>query len=185
MHALLFHKPTNQAIGYIRLIPYNRQRFELLPLEKYGKTQINDDINLLETLRTSKTGEISRMCLLSSFRQRRFDQIYLTGTPDNEILTERRFPINYLAMCLSLMSINLMFQADLEHAVAMMEKPLAILIRNYGIQHKQIGSFVNYCGHRAPYLIFPQLTYDHLNEDVLNLYKTIQEELNCPVVISK
>jgi N-acyl amino acid synthase of PEP-CTERM/exosortase system len=185
LHALLFHKPTNQAIGYIRLIPYNQERFELLPLEKYGKIQINDDINLSESLRSNRIGEISRMCLLSSFRQRRFDQIYLTGSEtDTENFNERRFPINYLALCLSFMSINLVFEANLDHAVAMMEKPLAMLIKKYGIQHRQLGKFIEYCGYRAPFLILPQQTYNYLTPEMLELYKVIRAELASVHVIS-
>ena len=177
LHTLLFHKPTNLAIGYVRLIPYS-QRLELLPMEKYGKIHINDGINLVDTLRSKKTGEVSRMCLLSSFRQRRFDHAFLAGGLELEDLPDdRRFPINYLALCLTLIGTNLLFEADLDCSVAFMERQLASLIRKFGIQHRQIGEFIDYCGHRAPYLIFPQKTYDHLTPEVLLLYKQIREEL--------
>jgi len=181
LHALLFHRPTNQAIGNIRLIPYKPERFDLLPLEKHEGLQINADLNRRDILRSGKTGEISRLGLLKSFRQRRFDQVYLAGTSETveEIKCDRRFPINYLALCLSLMSINLMFEANLQYSVAMMEKPLSALIRHYGIQYKQIGPFTEYFGHRAPFLIYPQATYDNLLPGILKLYKTIRAELNC------
>ena len=179
LHALLFHKPTEKPIGYVRLIPFNPHRFELLPLEKNGKIQIYDDIDLVDTLRSKKTGEVSRMCLLSSFRQRRFDQIYLTGGLGIEDQPDRRFPINYLPMCLALIGTNLLFEANLEFSVALMERQLALLVRKIGIKHKQIGTFIDYCGNRAPYLIYTQQTYDHLNSEVLQLYKQIREELEC------
>ncbi len=181
MHALLFHKPTNQAIGNIRLIPYNPQRLDLLPLEKHVNLKINHGVDSAEILRSRKTGEISRMCLLKSFRQRRFDQIYLSGASGEveEMNCDRRFPINYLAMCLSLMSINMLFEANLQYSVAMMEKPLSALIRHYGIQHEQVGPFTEYFGRRAPFLIYSQETYDNLLPGILKLYKTIRTELNC------
>ncbi len=181
LHALLFHKPTNQAIGNIRLIPYNSDWFDLLPLEKHVKLHINSDMDRRDILRSSNTGEISRMCLLKTFRQRRFDQIFLSGSANAvaDSGCDRRFPVNYLAMCLSLMSINLLFEADLKYSVAMMENPLSTLIRHYGIQFRQVGPFTEYCGRLAPFLIYPQATYDNLLPGIRKLYKIIRAELNC------
>ena len=181
LHGLIFHRPTNRAIGYIRLIPINLKGAKILPIEKCGKILFNHDVLSKTQLRSPKIGEISRMCLLNSFRQRRFDKIYLSGTTCEveEINSDRRFPINYLALCLSLISINLLFHADLSYSLAMMEKPLAGLIRHYGIQYEQVGPYTDYCGRRAPFLIYPQATYDNLLPGIIKLYKIIRAELNC------
>jgi len=188
LHALLFHKPTNQAIGNIRLIPYKPEQFDMLPLEKHGNLELFDEIDRVDVLRTRQGGEVSRVCLLKSFRQRRFDQIYLSGTTCEveEIKSDRRYPINYLPLCLCLMALQYKYQAGLSYSLAMMEKPLATLIRHYGIQYRQIGPFREYYGRRAPFLISRQGTYDNLLPGVRKLFETISEELSCdaPAAIS-
>ncbi len=178
LHALLFHKPTNQAIGNIRLIPYKPEQFDMLPLEKHGNLDLFDEIDRVDVLRSRQGGEVSRVCLLKSFRQRRFDQIYLSGLSVEEVTDERRFPINYLPLCLCLMALQYKYQAGLSYSLAMMEKPLATLIRHYGIQHRQIGPFSEYYGRRAPFLISRQETYDNLLPGVRKLYEIICLELS-------
>ncbi len=180
MHGLLFHKPTNKLIGYIRLIPYNKAFFNALPFEDYANHSIDSSSLSTDQLRSERIGEISRMCLLPSFRRRKFEQTYLHVPDKKDQFTERRFPINYLPMCLSFISINLMHQGNLDSSVAMMEKPLSVLIKQYGVRHKQIGKFIDYCGNRAPFMILPNETYHALPMEVLGLYKVIGKELGLP-----
>lgn len=177
-HSLLFHRPSQEAIGYVRLIPNNKNSMDALPMEKYCKNLFIHPYSH-ETLHTSQTGEISRMALISKFRRRSNDTSVYGGTihEENEGV-HSRFTINYLPACLSFMSINLMTIANLNYSVAMMEKPLAILIKRIGIQHKQIGEFVKYHGLRAPFMIFPKETYDHLTPELKGLYDVINEELS-------
>ena len=178
LHSLLFHTPSKQAIGYVRLIPFDKDNFDVLPLEKYCKKSFKESTSLA-TLRTPETGEISRMALLPSFR-RRVNDTSIQGGDLYEQNTgiHSRFPINYLPICLSLMSINLMYSANLTYSVAMMDERLALLIKRFGIKHEQIGEFVDYHGLRAPYMIFPQETYDFLKPEYQELFNLIHDEFN-------
>ena len=178
IHSLLFHQPSNQAIGNVRLIPLEKGANKILPIQQHYRKPFDFSATHISQLHDGKTGEISRMALLSSFRRRPSDRNYSFGTKDdNGVKGVRRFPINYMPMCLTFAAINLMIDERLDYGVALMEPCLAKLLVRFGVVLKQVGQPVDYFGLRAPYLIFPETTYHNLPDDYRGLFDIIRQEL--------
>ena len=178
IHSLLFHRASNQAIGNVRLIPLEKGADKLLPIEQHYRKPFDFSATPISQLRDGKTGEISRMALLSSFRRRLSDKSYSFETKDDDGVTGiRRFPINYMPMCLAFAAIGLMIDERLDYGVALMEPRLAKLLGRFGVALKRVGQPVDYFGLRAPYLIFPEITYQNLSDDYRGLFDIIRQEL--------
>jgi N-acyl amino acid synthase of PEP-CTERM/exosortase system len=171
-HCLLFHKPTNKPIGYVRLIPYYENTGMLLPIENFG---IKFNKSTLWKLRTSKSGEISRMTIHPLFRRRLNDQLYKLY--DNQSTESKRYKINYLPVCLTMASLALMSCNKLEYPVALIERRLAVLLKKHGLIYESIGSAIEFNGIRIPFMIFFQQSYDNLTIDFKKLFKVIKNEL--------
>lgn len=176
LHCLLFHIPSNQAIGCIRLIPSGNEHLQNLPLAEFFDRFYDQEIVSNFQAKTAITGEISRMALAPSFR-RRFYDTQIQGGEINQEEDKRRFKINYLPMCLTLAGLSLMFDAKVDYALAMMDKNLAILLKHFGVQHHKISDSVNYHGLRAAYLIFTEDTYNNLKPEFQELFKVIRDEI--------
>ncbi len=171
-HCLIFHKPSNKPIGYVRLIPYCEDTGMLLPIENYG---IEFSQSTIAKLRNYKVGEISRLSIHPSFRRRLCDQLY--QFEDTWDTTGQRFRMNYIPMCLVLACGVLMDNNEVENSVGLMEKRLAILLKKFGVVYEQIGQTIEYNGQRAPYMLFAQKTHDNLTLDFKDLFEVIRNEI--------
>ncbi|MBE8232099.1 MAG: PEP-CTERM/exosortase system-associated acyltransferase [Endozoicomonadaceae bacterium] len=177
LHSLLLHKKSKRAIGYIRLIPYIKEEsvVKQLPIENYCEN-ING-----EQLHHAKTGEISRMLIHPSFRRRSSDHTNQVITIEPQNTENRRFAINYLPMCITLAGLNLMVLANLEYAVALMERSLAIKLRRQGVSLKKVGEPINLFGLRSPYVIDTEKTCSGIKSKqpvVYELFNIISDEFN-------
>lgn len=179
IHGLQFHKPSNQPIGNVRLIPLETSITHTLPIEEHYINQFDFQNLPITHLRQGSIGEISRMAILSTFRRRNADKNYSYNTDQIRSNTgEKRFPINYMPMCLAFTAIILLMEEQIDYGAALMEPRLARLLARYGIDLKQIGKPMDYFGMRAPYLIFPESTYQRLSADYKALFDIIKEELS-------
>lgn len=176
-HSLLFHRPSSQPIGYIRLIPFIEDSGRLLPIEIYGKNSFADNEFTIPCLRTSKTGEVSRMCILSSFRRKQFNQSDKKKIFSGNAGAELQLQLNYIPIYIVLAGLNLMNELKLDYSVAMMQPNLATILRHYGIQHRRIGHAIDYHGLRTPHMIDTQKSIRNLNPRFLKLNKIIRAEL--------
>lgn len=172
LHCLLFHKPTDTAIGYIRLIPFQKKEDYHLPIEKFG---IHFNKGFYTRIRSPEFGEISRMAIHPSFRRRLSDRLYLFE--DKTDTEGSRFRVNYLPVCLVLACGVLLNDNNIEYSVALMERKLAVLIRKYGVVSRKIGESISLNGIRAPYLMKNREIYSSLNAEFKTLYDIIQTEL--------
>jgi N-acyl amino acid synthase of PEP-CTERM/exosortase system len=179
VHALLFHKPSNQPIGYIRVIPLETSVTHTLPLEEHYADALAFQNAPISHLRQGRAGEVSRMAILPSFRRRASDKNYSYETDSNNHIggSEKRFPINYMPMSLTFTAIILLMQEQLDYGAALMEPRLARLLIRFGVDLKQIGEPMDYYGLRAPYLIFPETTYQNLSAGYKELFDMIKQEL--------
>lgn len=178
IHCLQFHKPSSLPIGNVRLIPLDGSSTHSLPIEEHYTKTFNFQNMPINDLREGKTGEISRMAIVSSFRRRACDQTYAFETDINrERESDKRFSLNYMPMCLAFTAIILMMEANLDYGAALMEPRLARLLARFGIDLKQIGEPMEYFGVRAPYLIFPDTTYQSLPASYKDLFDFIRQEL--------
>ena len=172
-HCLLFHKPTNKPIGYIRLIPYKKKSGYLLPVENFG---ICFSQSIAKKLRSPKMGEISRMAIHPSFRRRLSDKLYLFDCAEDS--NGSRFRVNYLPVCLVLACGALMKNNYIEYSVALMEYKLAVLIKKYGVVYEKIGDSIQLNGTRTPFLMSTQKIYDNLSSEFKELFDSIDNQIN-------
>ena len=177
IHGLLFHRPTNQAIGNIRLIPLENEAAPALPIEEHYKEAFEFNDLPITSLRQRRTAEISRMAILSTFRRRPMDKDYVSIPEPRAQKPDNRFSINYMPMCLTFAAISLLMETGLDYGVALMEPRLAKLLTRYGVALQGIGETIEYYGKRAPFLIFPEETYHNLSSDYRNLFDAIRQEL--------
>lgn len=187
LHCLLFHKPSNQAIGYIRLIPQIKKFNNQLPIEKFYNEPFDFNATRINKVERTNIGEVSRMAVMSSFRRRvsdnyRMDQEHLKQ-PENIISPNNRYPINYLPMCLVSAAMHFAFVGNMKYCLAMVEPKLAILLRRLGVQFDQIGKPFEFFGTRVPYVFYPESTYKNLSPEFRILSDKIIEELSEPNVI--
>ncbi len=154
LHSLLFHKPSNQAIGYIRLIPQIKKHCNQLPIEKYYGKPFDFSATRVNKVERANIGEISRMAIMSSFRRRLSDNYRIDQEPvkqaENIVHPNQRYPINYLPMCLMSATMHFAFKENMEYGLAMVEPKLAILLRRLGVQFDQIGKPFECFGTRVP-----------------------------------
>ena len=176
IHSLLFHKETDQAIGYIRLIIANGNYKNALPVETYYKRQFNLKSLAKKTIDHEKRCEISRMSLISSFRRRKAD-FYLKKDASDSIAESRRYPVNYLPICLIFAVMHSMQDEKMNYALAFVEKRLPLFLKHFGAQISQIGEPVECYGSRAPVILHLKESYDHLQQEYQKLYKFIGKEL--------
>jgi N-acyl amino acid synthase of PEP-CTERM/exosortase system len=178
IHTLLYHKPSGQPIGNVRLIPLDGSPTKTLPIEEHYPNQFDFSRAPVHDIRSGKTGEVSRMLILSSFRRRKSDKNYEFENDEcSEEQNEKRFPINYLPVCLIFATAILMLEEKLDYGVGLMEPRLARLLTRFGVGLTRIGEAADYFGQRVPYLIFPESIYKNLSPDYQTLYDAIQSEL--------
>ncbi|MBL1262376.1 PEP-CTERM/exosortase system-associated acyltransferase [Candidatus Methylomicrobium oryzae] len=179
IHTLLYHKPSGQPIGNVRLVPLDASPTKTLPIEESYPNPFDFSQAPVQDIRSGKTGEVSRMLILSSFRRRKSDKNYDLGSGESssEDQSDKRFPINYLPVCLIFATAILMLEEKLDYGVGLMEPRLARLLMRFGVGLNRIGETTDYFGPRAPYLIFPELIYKNLSPDYQALYDAIQSEL--------
>lgn len=178
-HVLLFHKTNHIPIGNMRVICLNKNPEKKLPIELYYKNKFDFSNTGIHSLREGRMGEVSRMAILSSFRRRSSDRDFSvkeSGNPSDH--DNRRFPINYLPMCLTFAGLAVLIEQKLDYGVALMEPRLAKLLERFGINLKQIGQPIDHFGLRAPFLIFPENSYQNLTPEYQCLYDSIRSELN-------
>jgi len=178
-HILLFHKGENKPIGNTRVISINdRDPEKKLPIEMYCNNRFDFTNSGIKSLREGKTGEVSRMALLSSYRRRPSDRDYFVDKGDHSVVHDKRsVPVNYLPMCLTFAGLALILEQKLDYGVALMELRLAKLLERFGIELKQIGQPIDHFGLRAPFLIFPEISYQNLPFEFQSLVDTIRSEL--------
>jgi len=178
IHSLLFHKASGRLIGCVRLIPLLAKDGNKLPVEVHYPHEFNFKGLAIGHLRAGKTGEVSRMSIISDFKRRKEDKAFSAqDCEDNFEFNKRRYPTNLIPLSLTFAAINLMIEAGLDYGVAIMELRLAKLLTLFGVKLDQIGEPHDYYGLRAPFVIYPELTYQNLKPEYKSLFNAIKEEL--------
>ena len=138
------------VIGTTRLVldsPYG------FPLEERCKDSLNLDFSKLNK---SKVAEISRLAISSIYRRRKDDGLYYS--PDCADAVRERSGVNMIKR-IKPMTFGLyreMYQESkrlgITHWIALMERPLWILLRMHNFLFHQIGEAVDFHGPVNPYI---------------------------------
>jgi N-acyl amino acid synthase of PEP-CTERM/exosortase system len=181
-HVLIKHRTSEIYAGCVRVVtppPHNPKA--LLPFEVNCSQSF--DFKRASFLREGKNvsiGEVSRLAVLSMFRQRANEAKSPDGiNPElfsSEICKEgiRYFP--YIAVSLYFAATSIVRYNRIKYALVMMETRLARLLRLSGINFIKLGDTVEYHGQRALFYIEPTFI-DSLKPELQELYKWVDQQL--------
>ena len=146
IHGVLFHRPTNRAIGTVRMIMPRGYEVDSLPIMALLR---ESHIDLANHVRISRAVEISRFAISKDYRRRQSDE----PTDSQGIVLNRREAIRQGNLaCLSL--IQFLVRQSVENGVlywtAVMEPKLLRMLASMGIRFTSIGSLVMHHGLRQP-----------------------------------
>lgn len=157
--------------------------------------------------KTGKRCEISRIAIVKSYRQRQSDRIgtvnsnvdrrrqiegaNITSEPglmrrstdamsvdaEKQLISSRRFPVNYLPLCLIFAVIHLIINHGFEYAFAITEKKIIRFFSYYGIKFYPIGHAIDYNGPRVPFILNVKESILQIKEEYRQLFDVIGNEL--------
>lgn len=179
LHCLLRHRPTDRLAGTVRLIPADPRDAEApLPFEAACRGHLDSNLIDAAVPDRRRTGEISRLAVLSEFRRRAGEQ----GLPaplleEADFSGEERRIFPHLALGLYLAAASMGLLAGLDSVFVMMEERLARRLKHYGIIFKQVGDVIDYHGRRGPYHITRGMLYANIVPPIESLLGVITEDL--------
>lgn len=174
-HALLFHKPSGQAVACARIIGGSLLAPEKpLPYETVFKESLNRDQFDPDVFLPGKIIEFSRLAVLPEFR----GQVKRDSTlPENaDLLESCKAPVVLLG--LFSICVSLFVNSEAEYGAAMMEPRLAQLIKHAGFRFEEIGDPVKHCGWRSPFLFEREVFMRGINKEVSDLFREIDKRLS-------
>jgi N-acyl amino acid synthase of PEP-CTERM/exosortase system len=145
-HGVLFHRPSQKAIGTVRMIAPRCGVTDSLPIMSLLR---HDDLELGDYVDMERTVEVSRFAISKEFRRRRTDQF--EDVPGVRLNRSNGIREANLA-CLSLIQF-LVRQSVAEGTLywaAVMEPRLLRMLAGMGIRFTSIGSLVLHHGLRQP-----------------------------------
>ncbi len=151
VHSLLFHRPTDQVAGAVRLVlPDPDNPTGSLPISRVcGHRALSDPIRLPP----ATTAEISRFSISKGFRRRRVDGRY-PNVPGQEgmlrSLVEDRRVLPHMTLGLMNAIVRMSVECGVTHWCAVMEPALLRLLARFGIRFDPLGPIVDYHGRRQP-----------------------------------
>jgi len=146
IQGVLFHRPTERAIGTVRMIMPDHCGEDGLPVEQMLRP---NGFNLANFVRIAESVEISRFAISKEFRRRWTDDCAIAaGRPLSPQETARQANL----ACLSL--IQFLVRQSVEHGVlywtAVMEATFLRMLARMGIHFTAIGPVVFHHGFRQP-----------------------------------
>jgi N-acyl amino acid synthase of PEP-CTERM/exosortase system len=136
VHALIFHRPTSEAIGTVRLIPF----IDIDVLQPIRQLLRENGLRARDHVPLETTAEISRFAISNQFRRRRSDD----GPADSECRSN--------LPCLGLIQelVRQSVARGLTHWAAVMEPKLLRMLAVMGIHFTPVGPLVDHHGLRQP-----------------------------------
>jgi len=178
-HCLIKHIPTGSYAGTVRIVRTSNSQ-QLLPIEKYCISSIDEKSVHPRDFPREQICEISRLAIPAQFRKRATDKFSgsATGTINEHVYSERElrcFPFIAVGLYLSAASITL--HHGIQHCFVMMEPRLARSLRFVGIPFQQVGPVVEYHGQRAPYYISRKLLMEGLSPGFKKMLQNIEKRV--------
>ena len=178
-HCLIKHIPTGSYAGTVRIVR-TKSVDQLLPIEKYCISSIDEKSVHPSDFPREQICEISRLAIPAKFRKRATDKFSgsATGAINEHIYSERElrcFPFIAVGLYLSAASITAHY--GIQHCFVMMEPRLARSLRFVGIPFQQVGPVVEYHGKRAPYYISRKLLMEGLSPGFKKMLQNIEKRI--------
>jgi N-acyl amino acid synthase of PEP-CTERM/exosortase system len=181
-HCLLQHRRSGVFSGCIRLVipPANNPNFKL-PFEKNSQHCLRKQVLDTDALPRGSFGEVSRLAVLPSFRQRVKEHSVPFVFSDQDpatVFTEqekRNFP--NIAMGLYLAAAAFADICNHSGVLVMMEPSLMGRLKQFGFPFIQVGDETQLYGTRALFYLKNEHYTSGLAPELKMLYHTIHEDL--------
>jgi len=143
IHSVIFHRPTSDAIGTVRLIvPHSNAT---LPVEQLLR---GNGVRAGDCFPQISTAEVSRFAISNEFRRRRCDGVFTTEDMRHKREAECRSNLPCLGLIQDLVRQSL--ASGVTHWAAVMEPKLLRMLAAMGIHFTTIGPLVSHHGLRQP-----------------------------------
>ena len=162
LHSLLFYRPTEEAIGTVRLILPDHGE-DSLPIQPMLR---NNGLNAEDYFPIENTGEVSRLAISNEFRRGASDKMIPGSMAYSRTKIGRRelrsiLPSLGLFQALLLESV----EQGITHLVAVMEPKLLRMLGGMGIRFTPIGPLISHHGIRQPSETYLPEMLDGLRRD--------------------
>jgi N-acyl amino acid synthase of PEP-CTERM/exosortase system len=179
LHVLVRHRASGLSAGCTRIIPAApTSRLRQLPIEKLYPHKLDICRPSGQKLPRHAICEASRLCVHNRFRRRNGEsasRLGDIGSLNCSRLEHRTFPL--ISVAISLATTALTELTRRPYMFAMMEPFLPRLLRRIGYEFIQAGDELDYHGKRAGYYVETGAVLGSYPQDILELYRTIREEL--------
>ena len=181
-HCILEHRTTKICAGCIRLIipPIDNIKFKL-PFEKMSiqstkLTDLNPD-----AFRRGSFGELSRLAVLKSFRQKGKEEKIPSDLKENKsqiaTFNNDKRCFSHVTTGLYLAGFALASICNHVGIFAVMEPKLNRLLRRIGFASVQISDEMNYRGSRAIFFFFLENFHANMGKEILEFYQKIYHDI--------
>jgi len=161
IQGVLYHRPTDRAIGTVRMILPADCGMGRLPIENFLR---GNDINLSAIVDIERSVEVSRFAISKEFRRRWTDDLLLARHSLSPQDAARQGNLAFLSL------VQFFLRESIERRVlywtAVMEPMLLRMLDRMGIHFRPIGPVVNHHGLRQPawsYIptVLDELKFEH------------------------
>ncbi|MFG6428513.1 PEP-CTERM/exosortase system-associated acyltransferase [Roseateles sp. LYH14W] len=177
VHCLLRQQGTLAPVGCTRLILV-RQGKEL-PFEESCRDALDRGIVDPEQLPRNSIGEVSRLAVVSTFRQRKGEQgVAMTSASETNFAPDQpmpRFP--FIPVSLYLAAAAVARHLGVEHVFVLTEPRLASHFLRIGFDIRTVGSPIEHRGTRVPSLLSSSKVVENLRPMIRPLYDVVQQSV--------
>ena len=154
VHGILCHRPTDSAIGAVRLIHTRGGVPDSLPIERLLRA---NSLDLSDYVDPSQTIEISRFAISKEFRRRTSDELDVPVLAQTGAASETHLAF----LGLSQFALREGVKRNVQFWTAVMEPKLLRLLARMGICYTPIGPLVEHHGIRQPCYCYVPDTLDN------------------------
>ena len=176
-HCLLRRRGTGEPVGCTRLILARPEDPTCpLPFEESCKDVLDRSIADPARMPRNTLGEVSRLAVLSTFRQRKREAATEVSITDDDFASrasKTRFP--FIPVSLYLGAAAIARHVGVEHVFVLTEPRLAVHFARIGFDIRTVGGSIEHRGTRVPSLLSASKVVVGLRPMIRPLYDAIEE----------
>jgi N-acyl amino acid synthase of PEP-CTERM/exosortase system len=157
---LLFHRPTERAIGTVRMILPADLEVGRLPIQQFLR---GNGIDLSDYVDVERSVEVSRFAISKEFRRRWTDDLMVATHPLSPQDSARQANLAFLSL------VQFFLRQSIERRVlywtAVMEPMLVRMLDRMGIHFRALGPVVDHHGLRQPSWSYIPTVLDELKRE--------------------
>lgn len=179
-HCLLRKRGTGEPVGCTRLIVARPESPDYpLPFENSCREVLDRSIADPARLPRNTLGEVSRLAVLNTYRQRKGEAVAAVSITDDDFGTRglnTRFP--FIPLSLYLGAAAIARRVRVEHVFVLTEPRLASHFARIGFDIRPVGGSIEHRGARVPSLLSSSKVVAGLRPMIRPLYAVIEEAVD-------